>query len=96
MTDSLFGGTGITGNRGGQMKILRLTVEWNADTKEVFREFFGHPKRPEIVFDAKAAMHRLIREGISLSGVARDVSLYGLSSGRGQPAEFSDIRFARA
>jgi DNA polymerase I-like protein with 3'-5' exonuclease and polymerase domains len=90
-TDSLFGGTGITEIECAADEDTQVTVEWNADTKEVFREFFGHPKRSKIVFDTKATMHRLIREGISLSGVARDVSLMDYLLDAGSRQSFSDI-----
>ncbi|MBP6889784.1 MAG: hypothetical protein KBC19_04365, partial [Candidatus Moranbacteria bacterium] len=74
-TDSLFGGIGITEIEFAADENTQVTVEWNEETKEILTAFFEHPKRPKIVFDSKAAMHRLMREGILLAGVARDVSL---------------------
>ncbi|MBP6889587.1 MAG: DNA polymerase I, partial [Candidatus Moranbacteria bacterium] len=47
--------------------------------------------RPKIVFDSKAAMHRLMREGILLAGVARDVSLMDYLLDAGSRQSFSDL-----
>jgi DNA polymerase-1 len=90
-TDSLFGGTGILEIECATDEDAQVVVEWNAETKEVFRGFLEHPKRPKIVFDAKAAMHRLMREGILLAGVARDVSLMEYLLDAGSRQNFSDL-----
>lgn len=90
-TDSLFGGMGITEIEFAADEHAQVTVEWNADTKEVLKTFFEHPKRPKIVFDAKASMHRLVQEGVSLAGVARDVSIMDYLLDAGGRQSFSDL-----
>ena len=90
-TDSLFGGIGITEIEFAADENTQVTVEWNEETKEILTAFFEHPKRPKIVFDSKAAMHRLMREGILLAGVARDVSLMDYLLDAGSRQSFSDL-----
>lgn len=90
-TDSLFGGTGIMEIECAMSESSQVTLEWNAETKEILKTFLEHPKRPKIVFDAKTLMHRLAKEGISFAGVARDVSLLDYLLDAGGRQNFSDL-----
>jgi len=90
-TDSLFGGTGIVEIECAANKHAQVTVEWNEETRRTFKDFLEHPKRPKIVFDAKRMMHRLAKEEIVLSGVARDVSLMDYLLDAGGRQSFSDL-----
>ncbi len=88
---SLFGDEAIANIELAVSGDEEVSVEWNDETKKILKEFFEHPKRPKIFFDAKVAMHFLTKENIALNGVARDVSIMNYLLGAGGRNDFPEL-----
>lgn len=88
---TLFGEAGPTSLECAVSERGSVRIAWNAETKPVLKDFLEHVKRPKIIFDAKALMHRLAKEGVVLAGVARDVSIMDYLLAAGGRQSFADL-----
>lgn len=87
---SLFGGAGIVkvevASEGAS-----ADIEWNGETKSALKDFFEDENRGKIFYDAKAAMHALGKEGVSLRGVAFDAMIAAYLLQAGTRVEFDHL-----
>lgn len=88
---SLFGGDGIAQVMLAIEEGAQVSITWDEVTKKTLKEFFEHAKRPKIFYDAKEAMHLLVKENIALAGVARDVKLIAYLLDSGGNVEFDQL-----
>lgn len=88
---SLFGGDGIAEIMFAIDEDSQVSIVRDETTKKTLKEFFEQAKRPKIFYDAKEAMHLLIKENIVLAGVARDVKLIAYLLDSGGNVEFEQL-----
>jgi DNA polymerase-1 len=88
---SLFGGAGIAEIALATEEGTEVSVTWNDETKKILKGFFENEKRAKIFYDAKEAMHLLMKENITLVGVARDVKLIAYLLDAGGNVEFDQL-----